>query len=327
MMIGICFLAVGLLRICVLRPATSYPGGHFNMGRNAAWLGVEWSMEPHTSEQIAVLAADLRVRQISTIFVYVSYLKPDGAFNPTYAYAAEFVLKLKASNSALDVHGWLGVPLRAPQGAPLASGYVDLSDATARGKIAEFSRFAVHDLGFDGVHLDPEPVASGDAMLLTLLDEVRAAIGSQARMSIAAREITPLLPEADLIVNRWFTWRADYYREVAARVDQIAVMAYDSHASSGWLYEQWVRFQVVGLTTSLRDADVDVLLGISTSEERTSSHDPAAENMSTGLAGLISGLNDLDAKPDMITGVAIYPFWETNAEEWATFQELWLDHE
>ncbi len=317
-------LLTAILRACILRPSTSYPGSHFNTSHNAAWLGVEWSMEPHSLEQATALAADLRARQITTIYVYVSYLKPGGVFNPTYEYAAAFVSDLKSSAPELDVQAWLGVPVKLPPGAPLTSGYVDLNDPTARVTIVRFSRFVVEELGYDGVHLDPEPIVSGDPAALALLDEVRAAIGPQARLSIAAREITPLLPEADLIVNRWFTWRADYYREVVARVDQIALMAYDSHAPIGWLYEQWMRFQVIALTTGLRDAEVDVFVGIPTSEEHTASHNPAAENMTTGLAGLISGLNDLSAQPEVITGVAIYPYWETGDDEWAVYRSVWL---
>ena len=71
---------VVVLRACFLRPGTNYTGSHFNHGHNAAWLGVEWSMEPHTTAEIEALAADLQQRQIDTIFVYVSYLKPTGSF-------------------------------------------------------------------------------------------------------------------------------------------------------------------------------------------------------------------------------------------------------
>lgn len=275
-------------------------------------------MQPHRLSRVAALAADLSDRQITTLYVYVSYLKPDG-FNPTYDYAAEFVSNLKAAAPDIDVQGWLGIPLEP--------GYVDLNDTGDRAVIADFSRFTVETLGFDGVHLDPEPVPSGDAATLMLLDEVRAAIGPPAQLSIAARRITPLFPEADLIVNRQFTWRGDYYREIASRVDQIAVMAYDSHAPIGWFYAQWVRFQVIALTGALRDAGVDVFVGIPTSEEHTLSHNPAAENMATGLAGLLAGLNDLDSRPGVVTGIAVYPYWETSEDEWAVYEASWLGKE
>ena len=147
-----------MLRLCVLRPSSSFPGSHFNTGRNAAWLGVEWSMEPHTVEEVAALAADLRARQVSTIYAYVSYLKPGGTFNPTYEHAVEFVSNLKQAAPHVRVQAWLGIPLAVPAGVPIASGYVDLSDTAIRRVIVVFSQFAVRDLGFDGVHLDAEPV-------------------------------------------------------------------------------------------------------------------------------------------------------------------------
>ena len=66
-----CVVIAITLRGCFLRPGTNFPGEHFNRGHNAAWLGVEWSMEPHSSDEVAALAADLQQRQIDTIFVYV----------------------------------------------------------------------------------------------------------------------------------------------------------------------------------------------------------------------------------------------------------------
>jgi hypothetical protein len=315
---------VVVLRACVLRPSTDFPGSHFNRGHNAAWLGVEWSMEPHTTAEIAALAEDLQRRQIDTIFVYVSYLKPTGEFNPTYDHAREFVTALKQTAPQIEVQGWLGVPVKVPPDTPVASGYVDLSDPAIQRTIADFSHMVVQDLGFDGVHLDPEPILLGNTDLLAILEKTRSIIGSDAHLSISAREITPLLPEADLIFNRWFTWRGDYYREIAKRVDQIAVMAYDSHMPTEWLYEQWLRHQVVALSSSLKDMTAQIYLGVPTLEEKTSSHDPAVENMVSGLRGTLSGLNDSDTQPDKITGVAIYPYWETTADEWQIYAELWL---
>lgn len=315
---------VVMLRACFLRPGTDYPGSHFNRGHNAVWLGVEWNMESHSDTEITALAKDLQRRQIDTIFAYVSYLKPVGEFNPTYDHAREFVTAFKQAAPEIEIQAWLGVPVQVPPGTPGASGYIDLADEAVQNKITEFGRLMVQDFGFDGVHLDAEPVLTGDLALLSVLEKMRAAIGPQARLSIAGREITPLLPEADLVVNRWFTWRGDYYREVAKRVDQIAVMAYDSHAPFGFWYEQWVRHQVINLTNSLHETSAEILIGIPTSEEHSSSHDPAIENMRTGLSGLLAGLNDLDTQSDKISGVAIYPYWETTDDEWQTYAELWL---
>ena len=67
-----------------------------------------------------------------------------------------------------------------------------------------------------------------------------------------------------------------------------------------------------------------MFIGIPTSEEETATHRPKAENMASGLQGLVDGLNHTRAKPRVVTGVAIYPDWETDEAEWATYEALWL---
>ncbi len=134
-------------RACIFRPATHYPGSHFNRGTNAAWLDVEWVNEPHSAQEITTLADDLARRQIRYVFVYASYLKSNGRFNPTYGYMRSFVSQLKAANPALHIQAWIGLPLR----------YVDLNDAM-REEIIRFCADLVRTTGVDGIHLDPEPI-------------------------------------------------------------------------------------------------------------------------------------------------------------------------
>src|SRR4051812_20052481 len=80
-----------LLRGCVMRPANSFPGSHFNRSKNAAWLGVEWVNEAHPTSEIERLANDLHQHQIVYVYVYVSYLRIDNTFRATYSYAADFI--------------------------------------------------------------------------------------------------------------------------------------------------------------------------------------------------------------------------------------------
>jgi len=101
-------------------------------------------------------------------------------------------------------------------------------------------------------------------------------------------------------------------------------MTYDSAMPLPQLYRQWARFQVVEISRAVDGAGVDLVFGIPTSEERTWTHWPNAENMRSGLQGVIAGLNDAAARPAAVTGVAIYPYWETDAAEWATYEALWL---
>lgn len=301
-------------RGCVFRPATNYPGAYFNQGNNAVWLGVEWVNESHDVEEIVTLAKALKRRQIRYVFAYASYLKPDGQFNSAYSHAAEFVQTLKTAQPDLNVQAWIGLPL----------GHVDLSDIAVREKIAKFCVDLVRDAKFDGVHLDPEPIPSDDADVLALLDEVRDALGSGITLSIATRRIWPILPDMQWPIVGQVAWRAGYYREIAGRVDQIAVMTYDSAMPLALLYRQWMRFQVIEISRAVDGTGVQLFFGVPTSEEKTWTHWPGAENMESGLQGLIDGLNDAEAQSANVTGVAIYPYWDTDKTEWAVYKALWL---
>jgi hypothetical protein len=165
------FLLIGVAwaRAWVFRPGTHHPGSYFNRGRNAAWIGVEWAREPHPAQAIAALAHDLRRRQIRYVFVYTSYLRPDGTFNPTFAHLADFVSQLRRAYPLLHIQAWIGLPLE----------YVDLSDAATREKIVWFCVNVVRTTGVDGIHLDPEPVPTDEENVLLLLDELREALGAR----------------------------------------------------------------------------------------------------------------------------------------------------
>lgn len=309
-------VALGALRL-LYQPATHHPGGHFNRGENAAWLGVDWVNAPHTDAEITVLADDLAARQITTVYVFTSYLKEHGAFNPTYAHAADFVAALHRAAPDISVQAWLGLPLT----------YVDLEDDDVRTTVARFSAELIDDHGFDGVHLDPEPIRNDDAHVLQLLEDVRAALGAEPTLSIATRRLWPLTPERERWVPGRWCWSALYYREIAARVDEIAVMVYDSALPLAPAYRLWTKAQVIGLSRALEDADTTLFIGVPTSEEQTRTHRPAAENVTSGLRGVTDGLNDARAVPHTVAGVALYPYWETDAAEWRTYARLWLGDE
>ena len=144
--------------MCVFRPSTDYHGAHFNRGMNAAWLGIEWANEAHSAQEIAALGSDLDRRQIRYVFVYASYLRPDGEFNPTFSCMTDFVSRLKVTNPDLDIQAWIGLPLR----------YVDLNDATVRAEIVQFCVDLAHITGVDGIHLDPEPIPTDEENVLVI---------------------------------------------------------------------------------------------------------------------------------------------------------------
>jgi hypothetical protein len=301
-------------RACIFRPATHYPGSHFNRGTNAAWLGVEWVNEPHSAQEIAVLADDLNRRQIHYVFVYTSYLKPDGRFSLTYDYLGDFVSQLKTADGTLHIQAWVGLPL----------GYADLNDASVREGVVQFCVDLVRTTAVDGIHLDPEPVPTDEESVLALLGDLHDALDPESTLSIAARRIWPIFPNVQWPVVGQVAWHASYYLEVASRVDQVVVMTYDSAMPLACLYRHWTRFQVIEISRTVDGTGAQLFFGIPTSEEKTWTHWPQAENMRSGLEGVIDGLNDAGSRPAAVAGVAIYPYWETDEAEWRIYEELWL---
>ncbi len=309
-----------LVRGCVLRPGGSAALSTFNRGSNATWLGIEWVNEPHTEAEISKLASDFQQKQIRTVFVYASYMRPDGTFKNTYAQSAPFLKTLKAAYPAVQVLAWIGIPLNT-----LSGGHADLGNAATRASIVRFCEELTKQSGFDGVHLDPEIVHNDDADFLRLLVEVRAVLDKKSVLSIASQAIFPIFSESILANAGGFAfWSQSYYQEVAGLVDQIAVMSYDSTLSASWLYVQWMRFQVINLTKALRDWNGELFIGIPASEERTGTHNPNVENIDTALGGILLGLNDAESIPGKILGVSIYPWWETDLTEFSNYEKRWL---
>jgi hypothetical protein len=153
---------------------------------------------------------------------------------------------------------------------------------------------------------------------------VRQALGPTPTLSVATHRIQPLYPELVLPPLGPVFWSAQYYREVGQRVNQVALMPYDSALPLPSIYRLWTSFETIQVSRALAGTNVSVFIGVPTSEEETRTHHPNVENMLSGLEGVVDGLNDADAQPAAITGVAIYPEWETDANDWATYQRLWL---
>ena len=128
-------------------------------------------------------------------------------------------------------------------------GTIELADLAQRQRIVAEARGLV-DEGFDGVHLNVEPVDDDNVEFLALLRALRTAVGEHRVLSLAATRPAPLgLPRAPN-----FAWSPDYYARVAATSDQIVIMAYDTALPTSSLYRRYVRWaarSVAGALDSL----------------------------------------------------------------------------
>jgi len=274
--------------------------------RLAAWLSVSWSMEAQDPVQVEVLAGELKALGVDDIFVFVSYVKADGSFNQTFDFAAEFVAALKGHAPELRAFAWIGIPVSLPGAMPASQ----LRSPEIGRTIADFTRFAVTDLGFDGVHINAELIADEDSAFLELLAAIDEALPAGAHLSATAHplrldETATVMPYPAVAHH----WSAPYLRRAAQHVDQIVLMAYDSGLVFPRDYLHWTRYQVARSQEALGDTSAELIIGASVSEEWTMSHQTQAETLSLFLAGLQAAL------AERLDGIALYPFWELDKRE------------
>jgi hypothetical protein len=278
-------------------------------------------MDYHTQDEIAAFAQRMRDHGVSTVFAYVSYLKRDGLFNQTYGHAATFARQFRSAAPDVSLLAWIGVPMTFDSGWVSITRTDRLADPDIRERIALFARQTI-DMGFDGVHMDAEPVVDGDAAYLEALDLIRARMPPGALLSVAAPALYPYEPVTLVPYPRLAThWTREYLRLVGQRCDQVAVMAYDSGLFLPSDYRAWMALQVRGASEALAGLPIEVLIGLPTSEEWTLSHNIAAEYLANAIFGARLGL--IQARiPGTIDGIAVYPDWETDDAEWRRIDDF-----
>ncbi|MEO8611505.1 MAG: hypothetical protein ABI690_26640 [Chloroflexota bacterium] len=289
--------------------------------QKAVWLDITWSMDAHSDAETQALAQHLQAHEITTVFAYVSYLKPGDFFNPTFDHAQHFVEQMHVLAPGITLLAWVGVPIHVttPDGL-----YIEnrLTDPKVQNTIADFSRQVVEDLGFDGIHLNAEPVADGNTAYIDTLQAIRSQMPSGAILSVAGLALYPT--EAITIVQypkTEYRWSADYLKIVAENSDQIPMMDYDSGLFFPSDYRGWMAYQVRASAAVLAQSHTELFIGVPASEEQTPSHQVTTEYLANALYGVRLGISQ-SQDYEAITGIAVYPYWEISDGEWALLDDF-----
>lgn len=306
---------------------TAYSGAHFNAGQNAVWLEHEWAGQPHSAGDYDFLAQRLGDEQISYVFAHVGPLDSDGTIPSGRApNAAALVSALHTRLPHVKVLAWIGQ-------VELAGGYpanqsVDLNDSAVRLHIAQTAARFVTDLGFDGVHYDIEPIVNNSPRFLDLLTTTRALLPPGAILSTVGQKWAPNAHIADWLRSHgkgdaW--WTSYYYAAVASHVDQLVAMVYNTGMPTGQLYQLTVQQETEHILDAARSASHPprVLIGLPTYSGDSFWFHASAENIQTGLDGVIAGLNS-DHETQPFAGVAIYRYAVTSSADWDDYNTLWL---
>ncbi|GAA2803356.1 glycoside hydrolase family 18 protein [Kitasatospora aburaviensis] len=289
-------------------------------GRDAVWLGHAWVDGRKGDADVAALAQRLAGTGVRDLYVHTGPLEHDGSLPPTvHPRARWFTEAAHRALPGIRVQGWLGDEVKPEKDA------LDLEDSPTRDRVTASAR-QVLDLGFDGVHFDMEPIRPGSKGWLALLDQVRPVTAARgAQLSVAAPQIDPLPWQHDIAIaltdhGKW--WDQAYFAQTARRVDQIALMTYDSSMPTAGFYGAYNAYQTE-LALEATPEDVDLLMGLPFYWEDKWGHWGHAETVEDGIRGIRLGLGRQDLGRQRF-GVGLYVDFAATEQNWEDYRRGWV---
>lgn len=289
-------------------------------GHDAVWLGHAWVDGRRGAEDLRRLRAHVLGTGIRDLYVHTGPLEHDGSLDPAlYPCASRMIADLHRALPGVRVQAWLGDVV-----AHGGTRGLDLADPAVRGRVRA-SAAQVLDAGFDGVHLDVEPVPSGDAGYLRLLDLVHGlTLGRGVPLSAAVPQIDPV-PHLHEVAYLPFShpkwWSRGYYAQVARRVDQVAVMAYDTAMPTSSLFGGYVA-QQTDLALRGTPRTTDLIIGLPGYHTGNMGHHAYAETVGVAVRGAEVALarHDRDRRA---FGLALYVDFHSTEGDWAAYRRGW----
>ena len=313
---GVIGIGLGLLLAASSGAVAGGAGGPLPVG---LWLKHAWMEEKRSAGELKALADHLTRQGITHVYVHIGPYNDEGRLTRYKPEVVEvWLAALKRHAPGLKRLAWLGGRARANGGT------VQLDSAAYRRAAVEETAALLKRFDFDGIHLNIEPLDEDDENFLTLLKDLRKALGKKF-ISFAAPKMRPWwVPGAFGISERY--WRSEAFARIMPLLDQIVIMAYDTAVPWASLYQRYVSAHVPVLRkaySASAGSSCQILVGLPTYDDATWFHRPEVENLEGGLIGLLWGITE---SPDTVppVGVAIYANWTTDEAEWETFGRLWL---
>ncbi|MEU0584080.1 glycoside hydrolase family 18 protein [Streptomyces sp. NPDC006132] len=289
--------------------------------RDALWLGHAWVDGRKKDADVTALARRLQGTGIRDLYVHSGPLEHDGTLpKSVYPRARWFIDAVHEKLPGVRVQAFLGDVL-----ATESSEGMRVEDPKTRAAVLRSAR-QVLDTGYEGIHLDLEPMPSGNRAYLTLLDSLRRETRSRdAQLSVAAHQIDPL-PALHTVYGvftdhpKW--WSQEFFGQVARRVDQIAVMSYDTAQPLEGTYGGYVA-QQTSLALEVTPPSTDLLMGLPFYYESNFDHWGHAETVPAAVRGVRLGLSRTDADRARF-GVALYIDFAATEADWRAYKEDWV---
>jgi len=310
--------AGGLLGYLAYAPAGDFAPHPFNQDRNAVWLEHRWLEREQPEADTEALLAGLERRGVAYVFPHLIPFNSAGRL-PLHSRTQmrAFLAAARRVAPGIKVLPWVGGVRRGYRRT--RPGSIDLGDLGQRQRIVAECRGLI-DEGFDGIHLNVEPVDDGNVDFLSLLRALRSAVGAERVLSLSTIRPGPIaVPFAPN-----FLWTPGYYARVAGIADQVVIMAYDTGLPTPALYQRYVGYAAAAVQGALvgSRARARFLIGVPTYDETGLMHRGGVETPDNALLGVIAGLRGVGGG-GTFEGVALYAEWTTDEGEWRTYERLW----
>ena len=314
---GAGLLALAAAAYLSVAPAGDAAPHPFNQDRNAVWLEHRWLERGHSAAEMDALFTSLSRHGILYAFPHLIPFDSTGQL-PVHNrdQMRAFLQSARRIAPEMKVLPWVGgLRLGTRRQRP---GTLGLGDLGQRQRIVAECRGLI-DEGFDGIHLNVEPVDDGNDDYLALLRALRTAVGDHILSLSTIRPGPFSLPGAPN-----FLWTPAYYGRVAAIADQVVVMGYDTGLPTASLYKRYTAWAAARVTSELVEhrSRARVLLGIPTYDEVSLMHRAGVETPANAISGIVSGLRGLGGG-GTFEGVALYAEWTTDSADWAVYERLW----
>lgn len=288
---------------------TSSPSQKFAKETDGIWLRYTWYFGEIADAEMQKGAAELQEIGIRYAFFHVRAASGDGGLDFDYMdRAAKLNDIVKDAAPNLKRIAWIYV------GNKDGMGTVDLSRPETRVKLVESANRLIKEGGFEGIQWDYEICEDGDRNFLKLLEQSRNELPPGTFLGVC----TPTNYSWPLV---GFGWSEDYFREVAERCDQMALMIYDTGMVLPRMYASHVQRQVGMINRATKGNACRVLFGLPSYDRGFRSHNPRAENLKIGIRSLRSALER--GMSENFEGISIFADYTMDADEWAEYSNHW----
>ncbi|GAA3705788.1 hypothetical protein GCM10022224_084060 [Nonomuraea antimicrobica] len=302
----------GLVAVALRLQFTGAPAAWAkSTGNDALWMGHMWVDGRRTEEDVEQLATRLRATGVKDVYVHSGPFEWDGRLDPAkYPNAGNFIQWMRKHLPGVRVSAWLGQTVKNG---------LDLDDPKSRENVLA-GVAAIMRQGYDGIHYNFEPIGDGDAEFLDLLDRTRQ---HTRLLSTSTPQIEPyagMRLSARAVLGHDKYWSEGYFRQVVDRVDQVAIMTYDSFLPLQTLYGGHVARQAALALDLVPDAK-SLYMGAPAYHDHGVPWADQAESVATAAEGVRLALSEHGRRERF--GLALYVDFAATEEDWQEYMTRW----